>query len=206
VHNLQKIVAPLLLAVVAAAGAFYIFHLRAPAPGEVEGLLWPPGEPLPDFTLRTQRGGKFDVGDLKGRWSWLFFGYTECPDICPTTLRTLNRIAEQLAGDREAQFIFVSIDPAHDGPEQMRRYLETVAPKVTGLSGDAAEIGRIAGRLGIAHEPAANPSASGTIEHTAAILLLDPQARRVAVFTPPFEAAALVRRYAAIRRFVTASS
>ena len=206
VSKAKQIWPPLLLLIaIVAAGIYFISRPPAPAPNEIEGLLWPPGNPLPNFTLRTERGDKFDIGNLKGRWSWVFFGYTECPDICPTTLRTMNRIADKMAGDKEAQFIFVSIDPEHDNPEQMQRYLQTTAPKVTGLSGSAGEIAQITRELGIAHTTAANPSASGSIEHTASILLLDPLARRVAIFSPPLDAEALIKRYETIRQFVAAN-
>ncbi|HTT08085.1 MAG TPA: SCO family protein [Gammaproteobacteria bacterium] len=200
----EKIGPPLLLLiVVSAAGAFFVFRPPAPATNEIEGLLWPPGDPLPDFVLRTQRGDTFGADNLKGRWSWMFFGYTECADICPTTLRAMNRVADKMTGDPQTQFIFVSIDPDHDSPEQMRRYLDTMAPKVIGLSGSADEISRLARKLGIAHAPATNPA--GGIEHTAAILLIDPRARRVGIFTPPHDAGTLIKRFDAIRRFVAAS-
>lgn len=200
---LKQVLAPLLLLVVIlAASALFIHRFPVPAPDAIEGLLWPPGKPLSDFTLRTQHGDKFDIGNLRGHWSWMFFGYTDCPDICPTTLHTLNRIADKMAGQQEAQFIFVSIDPDHDSPERMQSYLRTVAPKLIGLSGSADQAAGLARELGIAHQNAAN---SGGIEHTAAILLLDPQARRVAVFTPPHDAEALIRRYEAIRQFAAAS-
>ncbi len=203
---LKRVLPPLLLLVVIlAAGVIFILRSPAPTPNAIEGLLWPPGKPLTDFTLRTQHGDKFDIGNLKGHWSWMFFGYTECPDICPTTLRTLNRIADKMAGQQEAQFIFVSIDPDHDNPEQMQNYLRTVAPKLIGLSGSAGQTAQIAGELGIAHNAASNPAASGNIEHTAAILLLDPLARRVAIFTPPHDAEALIKRYEVIRQFVASS-
>jgi len=98
-------------------------------------------EPLPleNFSLTDQHGQPFTLDRLTGKWSFVFFGYTSCPDICPTTLHEMTRIADMLAAennDAALQFIFVSVDPERDSVALMKDYMDYFNPAFIGLTGD----------------------------------------------------------------------
>src|SRR5690606_31460771 len=97
----------------------------AAMPPEVQGILWPAARDTADFSQFDQHGRAFSKSDLRGRWSLFYFGYLQCPDICPTTLRALGRM-RALMGEAGADadipgVVFVSVDPLHDTPERIAR-------------------------------------------------------------------------------------
>ena len=104
------------------AAALVASKLNEARPPDVEGLLWPNPKIVQPFSLVDHRGEPFTLEQLKGRWSFLFFGYTNCPDVCPTILSMLDKVAGELGKEptssRDVQFLFVSVDPARDTPEE----------------------------------------------------------------------------------------
>lgn len=98
---------------------------------------------LADFSLTDHRGGLFDNDRLKGQWSLIFFGYTYCPDVCPTTMALLNQLSKDLQGssiDGQMQYILASVDPERDTPEQLSGYLGHFNPEFIGITGDVESI------------------------------------------------------------------
>ena len=166
--------------------------------------LFPEPKPLAAFALTDHRHRVFDLASLKGKWSFLFFGFTHCPDVCPTTLAVLARvrdnIARNAAGAEDIQFVFVSVDPNRDTPANLRQYVEYFDTTFLGVTGDNAQIGNLAGQLGAAYEVAITPGMENyPVYHTAAVFLVDPQARYHAVFTPPHDAEAIGKRFKVVR-------
>jgi protein SCO1/2 len=166
--------------------------------------LFPEPKPLTAFALTDHRHRVFDLASLKGKWSFLFFGFTHCPDVCPTTLAVLARvrdnIARNAAGAEDIQFVFVSVDPNRDTPGNLRQYVEYFDTTFLGVTGDNAQIGNLAGQLGAAYEVAITPGMENyPVYHTAAVFLVDPQARYHAVFTPPHDAEAIGKRFKVVR-------
>lgn len=167
-----------------------------------------PAAPLPEFRLHDQNNRLFDRARLQGKWSYVFFGYTRCPDICPTTLVVL-RDARKLAGgaEQDVQYIFVSVDPARDKAADLKNYLPYFHPEFVGATGGRDELMRLARAFGAYYEsgaaPAGNPrTASGAapalalphsyeVQHSAAIFLVDPETRLRALFAGPHDAARL---------------
>jgi protein SCO1/2 len=166
--------------------------------------LFPDPKPLTAFALTDHQNRVFDVSRLKGKWSFLFFGFTHCPDICPTTLAVLARARENIAkstvGAEDIQFVFVSVDPNRDTAGKLRQYVDYFDTAFLGVTGNDAQIGNLAGQLGAAYQVAITPGIENyPVYHSAAVFLLDPRARYHAVFTPPHDAEAISRRFKVVR-------
>ena len=173
--------------------------------------LFPDPKPLTPFALTDQQNRVFDLSRLKGKWSFLFFGYTHCPDVCPTTLAVLARardnIAKTTAGAEDVQFVFISVDPNRDSASKLRQYVDYFDAAFLGVTGDNAEIGNLAGQLGAAYQVAITPGMENyPVYHTAAVFLVDPQARYHAVFTPPLDAEVISTRFKVVRELAGAKA
>ncbi len=166
--------------------------------------LFPDPKPLTAFALTDQKNRVFDLASLKGKWSFLFFGFTHCPDVCPTTLAVLARVHDSIAkntvGAGDIQFVFVSVDPNRDTAGKLRQYVEYFDPTFLGVTGDNAQIANLAGQLGAAYQVVITPGMENyPVYHSAAVFLLDPRARYHAVFTPPHDAEAISKRFKVVR-------
>ena len=196
----------ILAGIVAGVAAAHFFARLRSAPLELEqATLFEEPRALPEFALVDQDGRGFDRERLRGHWTFLFFGFVNCPDICPTTLATLagarKALADLPAGKRP-EVAFVSVDPARDTPEVLAAYVANFDPSFAGVTGSAAAIEAITRALGVA--VIIGPTAadgSYTVDHSAAIFLVDPKARVAALFGALHEAAAIARDY---RRIVAA--
>jgi protein SCO1/2 len=166
--------------------------------------LFPDPKPLTAFALTDDKNRAFDLASLKGKWSFLFFGFTHCPDICPTTLAVLARardnIAKSMVGAENIQFVFISVDPNRDTASKLKQYVDYFDSSFIGVTGDNAQIGNLAGQLGAAYQVAIAPGTENyRVTHTTAVFLVDPRARYHAVFTPPHDAEAISRRFKVAR-------
>ena len=161
--------------------------------------------PLPAFALVDDANAAFGTEDLRGKWTFVFFGFVNCPDVCPTTLATLasaRRLLADLPADRLPQVVMVSVDPGRDSPAQLGRYVAHFDPAFTGATGSAEAIESLTRSLGIA-VLIGPPDADGNyaVDHSAAVFLVDPDARIAALFNTPHEAGVIARDY---RRIVGA--
>jgi len=166
--------------------------------------LFPDPKPLTAFALTDHQNRVFDLSRLKGKWSFLFFGFTHCPDICPTTLAVLARardnIAKSMVGAENIQFVFISVDPNRDTASKLRQYVDYFDSSFIGVTGDNAQIGILAGQLGAAYQVAIAPGMENyPVTHTTAVFLVDPRARYYAVFTPPHDAETISKRFKVAR-------
>jgi protein SCO1 len=172
--------------------------------------LFPVPKPMTAFALTDHQNRPFDLARLKGKWSFLFFGFTHCPDVCPTTLATLARardaIAKSAAGGEDVQFVFISVDPNRDTAGKIRQYVNHFDTTFLGVTGDDTQIGNLARQLGAAYQVALSPGTDNNypVYHTTAVFLVDPQARYHAMFTPPFEAETIGRRFNVLRQLAGA--
>jgi protein SCO1/2 len=159
-------------------------------PKELIAVLRPEAIPLKPFTLTDHTGELYTEQRLKGKWSLFFFGYTYCPDICPTTLNSLKLVANDLKKNPEisknTQIIFVSVDPARDTPGVLAKYMEYFGPDFTGLTGFQNSIDELTKQFGAAYikEKETAPG-SYLVSHTSSVFLVGPQGRIVASFSPP---------------------
>lgn len=169
-------------------------------PRDLVGVLRSHAIPLQPFTLTDQNGQLYTEKRLKRKWSFFFFGYTYCPDVCPTTLSMLKIVTSELKKDPKTapdmQVIFVSVDPDRDKPEVLARYMEYFGREFTGVTGFPNELFNFSRQFGAAYIKEAK-SASGDylISHTSWIFLVDPQARIVASFSPPHNPQTITSQY-----------
>ena len=165
-----------------------ISTLRPDAAGELQGgVLLSEPRPIRDFQLVDQSGKTFTQADLQGQWTAIFPGFTNCPDICPTTLGVLRTAAEQLAdAGRDWEIVFLTVDPQRDTPEALAQYVGYFSQDFVGLTGDKDGIGQLARDLSIAYQYTPTGDDSYTVDHTAAIVLVDPQGRVAGFLQPPF--------------------
>lgn len=154
------------------------------------GTWLPQRQALAPFQLQDLAGRPFDRASLSGAPTLLFFGYTGCPDVCPTTLATLAQVQRHnpLPGTR---VVFVTIDPQRDSAANLRAYLNAFSSHFIGLRGSAQALAPLLGSLDATAVRVTLPDGSYTMEHSATLYLIDPRGRLAAVFTPPFSAARL---------------
>jgi protein SCO1/2 len=137
-------------------------------------------EPLavPDLTLTDQHGDAFRLNDQRGSVILLFFGYTQCPDVCPTTLATWRKVHEALGDDAgRVRFVFVTVDPERDTQERLGLHVNAFNPDFVGLTGSAEELEAVYRVFDVFHEKdATSGNAAGyLISHTATTFVIDPE-------------------------------
>lgn len=156
-------------------------------PHTFAGTVVQASEPAYDFELRSAEG-LVRLSDFRGKWVLLFFGYTSCPDVCPTTLADLARVMELLGRDaKKLQVIMISVDPKRDTPERLAEYVRYFHPSFVGLTGTEEEIREVATRYGIFFNyPQGTPDSGYIVEHTASTLLIDPEGYLKVIFPSTF--------------------
>ena len=145
-----------------------------------------------DFELADARGGSFDPARFEGRWSFVFFGYANCPDICPTTMAVLGD-AERLllaSGDAAFQGILVSVDPERDTPEALAGYVGAFSENFIGVTGTSARVMQLARRLhaGFARVPVEESALGYLMDHSSHLVVIAPDGRYYGFVKPPFDA------------------
>ncbi|MGE6605552.1 SCO family protein [Halomonas sp. NPDC076908] len=140
------------------------------------------------FQLVDSDGSLVSQDDFLGKPTIMFFGFTYCPDICPSTLFNLSRLIKQL-GNQADQFnyLFVSLDWQRDGPDQLSRYLSVFDSRIHGLSGNEAQIDAIAETYRVHYERVETDNGDYTISHTASTYLLDPEGNVVGTLAYDFD-------------------
>ena len=174
----------------ALAGYWMARQLDRASPQLASGTWLPRPKPVGDFSLTDTSGRAFTRRDLGGGPTLVFFGFTHCPDVCPTTLLKLAQVRKR-AGLQGLRVLFVSVDPQRDTPPVLGMYVHAFDPAFLGLSGDPQSIARLAANFGVAVNRVELPGGDYTMDHSAVLFLLDARARIAAIFTPPFEAEAL---------------
>jgi protein SCO1 len=200
--NRAALVVLVLAATLAGVGAALVVT-RSPEPPALEqATLFETPRPMTEFSLVDHEGRPFDLARLRGHWTFLFFGFVNCPDVCPTTLATLaeaRRIASDLPAATKPSVVLVSVDPGRDTPDVLGRYVAHFDPSFTGVTGRPESIEALTRDLGVA-VILGPPDAGGnySVDHSAAIFLVDPQARLAALFGTPHEAPVIARDYQSI--------
>jgi protein SCO1/2 len=162
------------------------------------GTLLQPPRPLPELALVDHVEQPFTRDRLRDRWTLLFFGFTNCPDICPTTLGVLARMEkmlQDLPAAKRPQIVLVSVDTERDTPQQLASYVKFYSPSFTGVTGSKEAIEDFTQAM---HVPVAvSKSASGayTVDHSASIFLIDQSASLNALFSTPHEPDKIVADY-----------
>ena len=135
------------------------------------------------FNLIDQNGQPFSDKDLKGKSFLVFFGFTHCPDVCPTTLFEISEILRNLGPEADnTAALFISVDPERDTPQAMRDYLSSFDPHIRGLTGDAAALTAVAKAYRVYYKKVPLDGGDYTMDHTAIVYLMDKDGRFVAPF------------------------
>ena len=175
----------------AVAGFWLARELDSSAPQLASGTWLGIPRTVADFQLTDSQGHPFTAANLHGKPSLVFFGFTHCPDVCPTTLVKLAQVKKEapVAG---LQVLFVTVDPQRDTPETVGKYARNFDPTFIGLTGDQAAIDKVTKAFGVAALRVDLPGGDYTMDHSAAVFLINSQAQIVGIFTPPFD----TRRFA----------
>ncbi len=169
---------------VLAAGALLGYAFRAGPNGAGGGILSAAvGGP---FHLVDQNGKPFTDADLKGKWHLVFFGYTHCPDVCPTTLNELSLALDKLDKKERAEVkvVFISVDPERDTPAVMKSYVEAFDAPIIGLTGTDAEVKQAAKDYHVYYSKHPRPDGGYDMDHSAFVYVMNPQGKFSAILSP----------------------
>lgn len=155
---------------------------------EFQGTVLPKAKAIPDFALTTDNGRPFSLKEFYGRWTFVFFGFTRCPDICPASMKELQKVyskLQQLGIRPLPQVVMISIDPK-DTPAQLNAYLKQFNSTFIGALGTQKEVQRLAKAAGIFYKQ---------FEHSGTILLFDTEGKIKDIFSQPHPASVMVNDY-----------
>jgi protein SCO1 len=159
------------------------------------GTLLVPARGLADFSLIDNQGHNFGAESLRGHWSLMFFGYTNCPDYCPATLTTLAAVEKQLRAAKTVappQVIFVSVDAKRDTPAQLNEFVPNFDPEFIGLTAASQPaIEALAKKWGVAVSIQTAANGNYIVDHSEVIFVIDPGGKLAAILTGPFTVDAL---------------
>lgn len=191
-----------------------ITHLlvKPPAPpSELEGVLRQEFRQLAPFQLQSHNRGPVSEKDLQGKWSYIFFGYLSCPDVCPNTLHELSQFRTLLKDEtgvepEDLQVIFVSVDPERDNTETLARYVSHFNKNFIGATAGKGAIDRLTKQFGAGYilEAETGPG-QYLVTHTSAIFVVDPLGRLVATFSQPHYAPTLLSQHKKITQYFSGS-
>ena len=178
-------------------------HQQQPA---IPGLFWPNPGQLSAFEILDNKGNDFGLDNLSGKWSFLFFGYTNCPDICAVTLSVLAQAYPSLqSASKDVQVIFVSVDPSRDSTDRLDQYVSYFHQDFIGLGGAQQQIDDFTRKMGVVYMLNNDENQENyLVDHTASIFLIDPKGRIVAKILPPHQADAISRQFQQIKGFIDA--
>lgn len=150
---------------------------------------------ISDFSLTTTNNQPFNQHNLRGHWTLMFFGYSDCPVICPSTLTLLRDSWQQFTKAPPVNFVFVNINPQQESLAELKAFLQRFHPDFVGATGSSAEIRKLSDQLGIFATNSGDTTEDGKpiIDHTATLMLINPHAKLHAVFTPQLDPVAIAQ-------------
>ena len=171
-----------------AVGLLFTLDLVGKKVVPVQATVLPAGNELPDFSLLNQDGDAIDRRIFEGQWDLVFFGFTHCPDVCPTTMAMLKQVRERLASQGQEplpRIVLVSVDPERDTPEAIGKYVDYFGEGNLGITGDLTEIRKLTGDLGIYFAKIETDNDNYSVDHSSVVLVINPQGRFRALFSAP---------------------
>ncbi len=156
------------------------------------------------LALTDQNGAAFTHAQLKDKWTLVFFGFTHCPDICPTTLALFNQVSQGLSGTAfadDTQFLLVSLDPARDTPTALKTYVEYFNPEFIGVTGEFLAIHRFAKELNVAFQKIVTDAETGdyTVDHGGNVAVINPDGFYQGFYKPPLDLDRMLVTYKSLR-------
>jgi protein SCO1 len=201
--RIQSIALAAVVAIVAVAAGILVARTvlqrgTGAEPALVAGTLLTPPRPLPPVDLIDHEGEPFGAERLRGRWSLLFFGFTNCPDVCPVTMHVLVQVEQALADLPPAlrpQVVLVSVDPERDTPAQLAAYVKGFSPSFTGVTASQEVVDELARQTGVLVAITRGEGADYRVDHSASLFLIDPNGAMRALFSPPHTAKLIADDY-----------
>lgn len=207
--HMKRIVLTLILGIVTTAAVWYGFsplQTREPIstslPILASATVFPTAQPIANFSLTDTAQKPFTENNLVGNWTLLFFGYAHCPEICPKALATASNFWKQLPDTTRAKtrFVFITLDPKEDKVDDLKSFLGRFHSEFIGLTGDESEINKLAKscRVYSFEDPTLTTAGQKNIDHTAAFILINPEGRMQALFSPPYDSATIAKDLATL--------
>jgi protein SCO1/2 len=156
------------------------------------------------FDLVDTHGDPFNNQSLQGHWSLLYFGFTSCPDVCPTTLSVLAQVESQLAETgkndllEQLRIYLITVDPERDSLEVLGQYVTAFSPKLTGVTGSLEALAALAKQLNVAFMKVPDPNGGYVVDHTGNLILIDPDGRYFAFLKMPHTPEKVIAAYTSI--------
>ena len=202
----------IIIALLAAAAGFFVSVKQAQleqaqaAQRQIPGLFWPNPRQVAEFNTLDHSNQGFGLSQLQGKWSLVFFGYTNCPDICPITMSVLAQtypaLTERLP---DVQVLFVTVDPERDSLAKLSQYVNYFSDRFIGIGGDEDQVNSFTRQLGAAYflnkEEGVN---NYLVDHSASLFVIDPQARMVGKLSPPHDPELIKQQFFRIQEFIDA--
>ena len=182
------------------------YNANRTAKPDIEGFLWPNPRMIQPFNVVDQHGRPYGLANLSGNWSFMFFGFTHCPDICPITLSLLSQVQKKLVERKIAdnvQIVFISVDPKRDTPEQVADYVNYFSKDLVGLTGTEEQVAGLARQIGVVYIQNEETAAGDySVDHSASVFLISPTGQWLGIFSAPHEVDDIITRFKAISEFI----
>ena len=205
-RNIKLTVAVLLVVIAVIVGGFVhrvsLPRVMTEQEMRINGLyLFETPRDIGDFALIDHHGQAFDPASLEGQWSLIFFGFTHCPDICPTTMAFLNEFVTSLEGTEadNTRVVMLSVDPVRDTVQQLATYVPFFNPEFTGVTGDFVDIHRFATALNTPFRKVMGEGDDYQVEHSANVVLINPRGDYHGFFRAPLDLAKMKVTYRSAR-------
>ncbi len=191
-----------ILAIVAFAAGLFLarsfWSVPAAPPQAEHGTIFPSPRALPSLGLTDHDGHPLGADSLAGKWTLVFFGFTNCPDICPTTLATLAQFKRHLAdlpAGEQPGVLLVSVDPERDDPQRLKAYVQFFDPSFVGATGSPQAVADAAAAFGVPYAKVALPEGGYTMDHGSGVFVVGPTGGIVAYLSGPHDPAVMARDY-----------
>lgn len=200
-----------LLAIVAFAAGLLLARLLVPStaglPATERATVLGQSKPLPALSLVGVDGMPLGSAFFKGRWTLVFFGFTTCPDVCPTTLATLAQFTKLLAdlpAPEQPRVLLVTVDPERDDPAKLAAYVRFFDPAFLGATGETQAVSAAAAAFGVPFAKVSLPEGGYTMDHGSGLFIVDPSGGIAAYSSAPHDASVLARDYRKVVTYVEA--
>ena len=168
----------------------------------IQGAIYSQPRAIPAFELIDQNGVAFTNENFSGVWTLVYFGYSHCPDICPTTLASLGSVQSALAEsgkDEDTAYVFISVDPARDTPERLATYAPHFSERMLGVTGEQQQLKTLSQALGVVYLKVGDDPEDYLMDHSSVVLAINPAGQLQAVLTAPHTAEQLLRDFTRVR-------
>lgn len=184
----RNLILAFVLGVALAAGIWTAMNVQRTKAQPTTATVLPESQELAAFSLLDHRATPIDATVFKGQWDLVFFGFTNCPDICPVTLNILSAAKRQLSESGQVslpRIVLVSVDPERDTADKLAQYLEAFDDDNLGITGEIGELRKLTSGLGIYFEKHDSGDEFYSVDHSAVVIVIDPEGRFHSLFGTP---------------------